>query len=79
MFFDENKDLQICFEIIYSKVKKKIKGSRFYSRNRLEQSDFFSQRMRGKMKIQLGKPTMNISNLTGGKNEKDRRGALHEK
>ena len=31
------------------------------------------------MKIQLEKPVMNISNLTGGKNEKARRGALHEK
>ena len=31
------------------------------------------------MKIQQEKPVMNISNLTGGKNEKARRGALHEK
>ena len=31
------------------------------------------------MKIRLEKPAMNISNLTGGKNEKARRGALHEK
>ena len=31
------------------------------------------------MKIRLEKPTVNISNLTGGKNEKARLGALHEK
>ena len=31
------------------------------------------------MKIRLEKPSVNISNLTGGKNEKARRGALHEK
>ena len=31
------------------------------------------------MKIRLEKPTVIISNLTGGKNEKARRGALHEK
>ena len=31
------------------------------------------------MKIRLGKSAVNISNLTGGKNEKARRGALHEK
>ena len=31
------------------------------------------------MKIRLEKPAMNISDLTGGKNEKARRGALHEK
>ena len=31
------------------------------------------------MKIRLEKPAVNISNLTGGKNEKARRGALHEK
>ena len=31
------------------------------------------------MKIWLEKPTVNISNLTGGKNEKARWGALHEK
>ena len=33
----------------------------------------------GKMKMQLEKPTVNISKLTGGKNEKPRRGTLHEK
>ena len=31
------------------------------------------------MKIRLEKPAENISKLTGGKNEKGRRGALHEK
>ena len=31
------------------------------------------------MKIRLEKPAVNISNLTCGKNEKARRGALHEK
>ena len=31
------------------------------------------------MKIRLEKPSVNISNLTCGKNEKARRGALHEK
>ena len=31
------------------------------------------------MKIQLEKPAVNISKLTGGKNEKVRRGRLHEK
>ena len=31
------------------------------------------------MKIRLEKPAVNISKLTGGKNEKPRRGALHEK
>ena len=31
------------------------------------------------MKIQLEKPAVNNSNRTGGKNEKARRGALHEK
>ena len=31
------------------------------------------------MKIRLGKPAVNISNLAGGKNEKARRGDLHEK
>ena len=31
------------------------------------------------MKIRLEKPAVNISNLTGGKNETARRGALHEK
>ena len=31
------------------------------------------------MKIRLGKPAVNILKLTGGKNEKARRGALHEK
>ena len=31
------------------------------------------------MKIRLEKPVMNISNLTGGKNEKARSGPLHEK
>ena len=31
------------------------------------------------MKIRLEKPAMNISDLTSGKNEKARRGALHEK
>ena len=31
------------------------------------------------MKIRLEKPAVTISNLTGGKNEKARRGALHEK
>ena len=34
---------------------------------------------RGKMKIRLEKPAMNISKLVGGKNEKARRGPLHEK
>ena len=46
---------------------------------RLEQSDFFSQWMGAKMKIRLEKPAVNISKFTGGKNEKPRRGALHEK
>ena len=46
---------------------------------RLEQSDFFSQWTRGKMKIQLENPALNISSLTGSKNEKARRGALLEK
>ena len=46
---------------------------------RLEQSDFFSQWTRGKTKIRLEKPAVNISNPTGGKNEKARRGALHER
>ena len=46
---------------------------------RLEQSDFFSKGTRGKMKIRLEKFAVNISNFTGGKNEKARRGALHEK
>ena len=32
-----------------------------------------------KVKIWLEKPAVNISKLTGGKNEKARRGALHEK
>ena len=31
------------------------------------------------MKIRLEKSAVNISNLTGGKNEKVRRGSLHEK
>ena len=31
------------------------------------------------MKIRLEKSAVNISNLTGGKNEKARRGSLHEK
>ena len=31
------------------------------------------------MTIQLEKPAVNISKLTGGKNEKSRLGALHEK
>ena len=31
------------------------------------------------MKIRLEKPAVNISNLTGGQNEKVRRRALHEK
>ena len=31
------------------------------------------------MKIWLEKPAVNISKLRGGKNEKARRGALHEK
>ena len=31
------------------------------------------------MKIRLEKPAVNISKLTGGKNEKARRGTLHEK
>ena len=31
------------------------------------------------MTIRLEKPAVNIWNLTGGKNEKGRRGALHEK
>ena len=31
------------------------------------------------MKMRLEKPTVNISKLTGGKNEKPRRGTLHEK
>ena len=30
------------------------------------------------MKIRLEKPAVNISSLTGGKNEQARRGALHE-
>ena len=30
------------------------------------------------MKIRLEKPAVNISNLKGGKNEKAKRGALHE-
>ena len=30
------------------------------------------------MKTRLEKPAVNISNLAGGKNEKARRGALHE-
>ena len=41
--------------------------------------NFFSQWTRGKIKIRLEKPAVNISDLTGGKNEKARRGALHEK
>ena len=40
---------------------------------------FFSQQTGGKMKIRLEKLAVNISRLTGGKNEKPRRGALHEK
>ena len=31
------------------------------------------------MKIRLEKAAVNISKFTGGKNEKTRRGALHEK
>ena len=31
------------------------------------------------MKIRLEKPAVNISNLAGGKNEKARRGGIHEK
>ena len=31
------------------------------------------------MNLRLEKPAVNISNLTGGKNEKARRAALHEK
>ena len=31
------------------------------------------------MEIRLEKPAVNILKLTGGKNEKARRGALHEK
>ena len=31
------------------------------------------------MKIRLEKLAVNVSKLTGGKNEKPRRGALHEK
>ena len=31
------------------------------------------------MKIRLEKPAVNVSKRTGGKNEKPRRGALHEK
>ena len=31
------------------------------------------------MKIRLEKPAVSIANLRGGKNEKARRGALHEK
>ena len=30
------------------------------------------------MKIRLEKPAVNISKFTGGKNEKNKRGALHE-
>ena len=42
-------------------------------------ADFFSQWTGGKMKIRLEKPAVNISKLTGSKNEKARRRALHEK
>ena len=35
--------------------------------------------MGGKIKIRLEKPAVNISELTGHKNEKARRGALNEK
>ena len=35
--------------------------------------------MGGKIKIRLEKPAVNISKLTDGKNEKSRRGALHER
>ena len=35
--------------------------------------------MEGKIKIRLEKPAVNNSKLTGGKSEKVRRGALHEK
>ena len=31
------------------------------------------------MKIRLEKPAVNVSELTGGKNEKPRQGTLHEK
>ena len=48
-------------------------------KSRLEQSDFLSQWTGGKVKIRLEKPAANISKLTGGKTEKARRGALHEK
>ena len=47
--------------------------------HRLEQLDFFSQSTIGKMKIRLEKLAVNISDLRGGKNDKARRGALHEK
>ena len=40
---------------------------------RLELSDFFNQWAGGKMKIRLEKLAVNISKLTGGKNEKPRR------
>ena len=43
----------------------------------LEYSDFFSQWTGGKMKIWLEKSAVNISKLTGGKNEKARQRALH--
>ena len=42
--------------------------------SRLEQLYFFSQWTREKMKIRLEKPALNISKLTGGKNEKARQG-----
>ena len=40
--------------------------------SRLEQPHFFSQWTGGKMKIRLEKHAVNISKLTGGKNEKAR-------
>ena len=42
-------------------------------KSRLEYSDFFSQWIEGKMKIRLEKPAVNISKLTGGKNQKTRK------
>ena len=78
--------LNLCNLISYMFLKNTIckENRKFFQltislEGRLELSDFFSQWTRGKMKIRLEKPAVNISNLTGSKNEKARRGALHEK
>ena len=46
---------------------------------RLEQSDFNGQSIGGKIETRLEIPVLNISKLTGGKNEKPRQGGFEVK